>query len=150
VTAGVAAEAAAAAGVAAAGAVTAAAAEAAVAAAAEAAEAVLAAVADAELPPPAIGSVQGRQRSSSDGHIAAVGPGWHHSAMSRTRIVNPRVSSSLAYCRVMSLNNAPSAVRALVVPEVPGSVRVDFGRFYSFWAIFAIVRSQTILALRDP
>jgi len=37
-----------------------------------------------------------------------------------------------AVVRVQSLNNVPSQVRTLVVPEVPGSVRGDFGRF---WAV---------------
>jgi hypothetical protein len=34
--------------------------------------------------------------------------------------------------RVHSLNNVPSPVRTLIVPEVPSSVRGDFGRF---WAV---------------
>ena len=40
--------------------------------------------------------------------------------------------------QVHSLDNVPSQVRTLIVPEVLGSVRDDFGRFCSILSDFSV------------
>jgi len=57
--------------------------------------------------------------------------------MSVVMVCGVGIAATHAYImvRVHSLNNVPSPVRTLVVPEVPGSA--IFGGFVQFWAILA-------------